>query len=206
MASAIAERRKKFIAMSLRRARVGAGSSMETLDRRTGVMKALDLRHVLTNVPWAVVGGVATRAYMAERATLDLDILVHQRDSGAIRSKLEQAGCKFQQPSLIGRSTWKAPDGRMLDVIERDDAWVEEALRSPSSDPQGLPVLRLPFLVLMKVQSSRTQDLADVSRMLGGADEDTLAHVLRVVREYLPESVDDVQSLIQLGKLERRQQ
>lgn len=206
MASAIAERRKKFIDMSLRRARVGAGSSMETLDRRSAVMKALDLRHVLTNIPWAVVGGVATRAYMAERATLDLDILVHRRDSAPLRSTFEHTGFAFQQPRLPGGSTWKAPDGRMVDVIERDDAWVEEALRSPARDPQGLPVLRLPYLVLMKLQASRTQDLADISRMLGGADEETLADALRVCAEYLPDSVDDVKSLLQLGKLERRQQ
>ena len=35
-----------------------------------------DLRQVLTGIPWVVVGGVATRAYMPERATKDLDILV----------------------------------------------------------------------------------------------------------------------------------
>ena len=39
-----------------------------------------DLRIVLQGIRWAVVGAVATRAYMPERMTRDLDILVHYRD------------------------------------------------------------------------------------------------------------------------------
>ena len=37
--------------------------------------------------------------------------------------------------------------------------------------PDGLPIIDLPYLVLMKLSASRTQDLADISRMLGLADE-----------------------------------
>lgn len=199
------EIRKRFIDISLRRARAGTGSSPRTLDRRTAAMETLDLRSVLTNVAWAVVGGVATRAYMAERATLDLDILVHQRDARVVRAKLEQAGFEYQEPFLVGGTTWKSPDGRMLDVLESDEAWVDEALRSPTQDPQGLPVLSLPYLVLMKLISSRTQDLADISRMMGGASESEIADVLLVVTRHLPGAVDDLKSLIHLGKLERGQ-
>ena len=169
-------------------------------------MQALDLRKILATVPWAVAGGVATRAYMAERATLDLDILIHTRDSATVRTRLEQAGFQFQQPLLIPGSTWKSSDGRMLDVLEIDEAWVDEALQSVGKDPQGLPVLKLPFLVLMKLLSSRTQDLADVTRMVGGAAEADLEHVRSMVRAYLPESSSDLESLIQLGKLERQRQ
>ncbi len=197
------EFRKRFIEIGLRRAKAGTGSSLATLDRRSAVVKTLDLRKILANNPWAVVGGVATRAYMAERMTLDLDILVHKRDSASVRHALTRAEYLFQQELLIGGSMWESPDKRTLDVLEREDDWVDEALRNVGEDPQGLPVVKLPYLVLMKLQSSRTQDIADVSRMLGGADESTLAEVVRVAEMYLSESVEDVRSLIQLGKLER---
>lgn len=197
------EFRKRFIAIGLRRAKAGTGSSLATLERRSAVVKVLDLRTVLANVPWAVVGGVATRAYMAERMTLDLDVLVHKRDSATVRRALTNAGFAFVQELLIGGSMWESADKRTLDVLERDDDWVDEAVRDVGEDPQGLPVVKLPYLVLMKLHSSRTQDLADVSRMLGRADDITLTEVLRVAEVHLPESVEDVKSLIQLGKLER---
>jgi hypothetical protein len=66
----------------------------------------------------------------------------------------------------------------------------------------GLPVIGLPYLVLMKVKASRTQDLADVSRMLGGADEGALAEVRGVIERFWPEAMEDVESLVVLGRLE----
>ena len=40
---------------------------------------------------------------------------------------------------------------------------------APRQAPDGLPVIALRYLVLMKLEAGRTQDLADVSRMHGGA-------------------------------------
>ena len=59
-------------------------------------------------------------------------------------------------------------------MIESDADWVPEALATARRAPDGLPVIDLPYLVLMKLESGRTQDLADVSRMLGGAGETDL--------------------------------
>jgi hypothetical protein len=71
--------------MGLRRAKAGTGSSVEILERRSAVMEALDLRKILMDVSWVVVGGVATRTYMAESATLDLNILISKRDAQMVR-------------------------------------------------------------------------------------------------------------------------
>ncbi len=101
-----------------------------------------DLRPILINILWAIVGAVATRAYMPERQTKDLDILVH------------------------------ADDG-------------EEAIRYLTT--AGYPVLDLPYLMAMKGTSARTQDMADVSRMLGLATEDELERVRQVIKQYAPD-------------------
>ena len=69
-------------------------------------------------------------------------------------------------------------------------------------DAQGLPVLPLRYLVLTKFQSGRVQDLADITRMLGQAGEDTLASVRDLFRRVLPEAQEDLESLIELGRLE----
>ena len=54
----------------------------------------------------------------------------------------------------------------------------------------------------MKLIAGRSQDLADVSRMLGGATEIRLLEVKQTIDRYLPNSVEDLESLIILGKLE----
>ncbi len=82
-------------------------------------------------------------------------------------------------------------------------SWVIQAIQNPNLSPDNLPIIPLPYLVVMKLQASRTQDLTDSSRMLGGADEITLEQVRIAVRSYCTDAVEDLESLIQIGKLER---
>lgn len=161
-----------------------------------------DLTPTLTGIPWAVVGAVATRAYMPERTTQDLDILVNVSDQEAVRGRLQGAGYCPMQALAIGGMTWRSPDGALVDVIESGAPWVADALQSLRQDRQGLPVLDLPYLVLMKIEAGRTQDLADAARMLGAASKDRCRETHEIVRQWLPEALDDLESLIILGHLE----
>lgn len=54
----------------------------------------------------------------------------------------------------------------------------------------------------MKLQAGRVQDLADITRMLGVADEPALAAVRSVVQRYAPDAGEDVESMIVLGRME----
>jgi hypothetical protein len=202
MEGTVAAARSTFLAMALRRARPGTGSSEEFLRRRTAMRRWPDLSPILEPIPWAVVGAVATRAYMPERATQDLDVLVASEHASKVRELLGTAGYKELQTLAIGGSAWVSPDGTSVDVVESAEPWVPEALRTTLRDPQGLPVLSLPYLVLMKVQSGRTQDLADTARMLGLASEQDRERTRGVFRRWLPDALDDLESLITLGKLE----
>ena len=81
--------------------------------------------------------------------------------------------------------------------------WVTEAISSPNYAPDGLPVVDLPYLVLMKLIAGRSQDIADISRMLGVAEDLQLQRVKKVINQYLPSAIEDLENLIVLGKLER---
>ena len=116
--------------------------------------------------------------------------------------RLERAGFLTVQQLAIGGMTWRAPTGALVYVIESQAEWVAEALRSLQRDPQGLPILDLPYLVLMKIQAGRAQDLADAARMLGAAQDARRDETREVVRRWLPEALEDLESLIALGKLE----
>ena len=162
-----------------------------------------DLRPILQGIDWAIIGGVATRAYMPERMTKDLDILVHERDGDAVVKKLERAGYQMTSRLAVPGYQMISPEGVEVDIILRSDKWLKEALSNPSSDSAGYPVVRLPYLVLLKLTAQRAQDLADVSRMLGWASDADLDEVRAVVKRYTPEDLEDLESLIFIGKKEK---
>ena len=196
-----ASRRKVYLEMAWRRCRPGRGSSLAFLQSRTWNHPVTDLRTII-QTPFVIVGGIATRLYMPERMTDDLDILIWAENSDRIYEELEQAGSQRVGALNIGGSTWRLSDGTILDVLEFEQAWVADAIAYPNFSPDGLPVIALPYLVLMKLQASRSQDLADISRMLGGADEEMLNSVRSVIGIYLSDALEDLESLIALGQLE----
>ena len=198
----VAARRRLLLDMARRRAHPGTGSSRVFLEARTAMARWPDLRPTLTGIPWAVVGAVATRAYMPERATQDLDILVKASDREEASARLQRAGFLPVQALAIGGMTWRSPEGALVDVIESDATWVTDALRSPGQDLQGLPVLDLPYLVLMKIEAGRAQDLADAARMLGAASEARRQETREIFSRWLPDAREDLESLIALGRLE----
>ncbi len=200
------QRRAVLIEMARRRQRPGSGSGPEFLRERTARMQFPDLRPVLAPVGWAVIGAAATRLYMPERVTDDLDILVRAEDAGTVRQLLTEAGFSPLGALSIGGNRWTAPDGFPVDVIECREAWRDQALSEAASnrDPHGSPVLTLPYLVLLKLGAGRVQDLADATRMLGLADSETLEAVRTAFRRWRPEECDDLESLITLGQLETR--
>ena len=185
-----AVRRRLYITLARKRVRPGSGSSPDVLWARTWRRPVFDLRSVVS-VPFLVIGGVATRLYAPERTTGDLDILVAKDKAEAFHQELER--------SNIGRVL---PDGMPLDVLEEDAAWVTEALDAPAAGPDGLPVIALPYLILLKVRASRGIDIGDLTRMLGAADEADLEKTRWVIRAHLSDGEEDLESLIQLGQLE----
>ncbi|HOT92647.1 MAG TPA: hypothetical protein PLJ78_17210 [Anaerolineae bacterium] len=197
-----ARRRRLMLDLCLQRARPGSGSAPEFLRRRTAMHPWPDLRSILQGIPWLIVGGVATRAYMPERATQDMDILIRRADADRVWQKLQSAGYTRVSELAIPGFVARSPDNIELDVLYGDAAWLDEALQHPETDAAGYPVIGLPYLVLMKLASARAQDMADLARMLGLASEERLAQVRDVVRRYAPDETEDLEALIYLGQLE----
>jgi hypothetical protein len=197
------QKRKQFINLVMKYVKKGSGSSLEFLNSRSWTYAVTNLNDVIKQAKFVVVGGVATRLYMPERMTLDLDILVRVKDAQLVYEDLEQAnGQKVGDLSIAG-TQWRLDDGTSLDVLEFEGDWVTEAIASPNYAPDGLPVIGLPYLVLMKLIAGRSQDIADISRMLGAAEDLQLQRVKKVINQYLPNAIEDLESLVVLGKLEQ---
>ncbi|MDE0461127.1 MAG: hypothetical protein OXH93_01890 [Caldilineaceae bacterium] len=134
--------------------------------------------------------------------TRALDILVHHHDGDAALARLNEAGYQFASELSIPGYMLNAPDGTEIDLLLIPFEWIDDALQPDQTDPAGYPVLGLPYLVLMKMETSRPQDLGDLSRMLGLAEEDDLEQVRAAVTRYMPDAPEDLESLIYLGRLE----
>jgi hypothetical protein len=197
------QKRRFMIDMVKRNGKPGTGSSHEFMRRRTAMNPWPDLRPILQGIDWAIVGGVATRAYMPERMTKDLDIIVHHSDGDAALKRLEQAGYRIVSQLAMSGYLMLSPDGTELDIIFGDYPWLKEALAHLGQDPAGYPVVKLAYLALMKMGAQRAQDWADVSRMLGWASDADLDEVRAVVKQYMPEDLEDLESLIFIGKREQ---
>jgi hypothetical protein len=198
------QRRRILIDICRRRIQPGTGSSLEFLQRRTAMNPWPDLRPVLQGIPWVVIGAVATRTYMPERATGALDILVCREDGDEVRERLEAAGYTFVTHLAVPGFLVHSPEGIEVDVVLGDDPWLDEALDHPRQDPAGFPALDLPYLALMKMESFRSYDLGDLTRMLGLASDEELASARAVVARYAPTEMDDLESLIYLGRFEMK--
>src|SRR5438270_9149036 len=126
-------RRRFYLDRGLRKKPVGAGSDLEALMRLP--RRAIDMKidEILGDIPWAVVGGVATRAYMPERATQDVDILVEHASFTRAEERLKKQGWQrkndlfFPSASLgLHGSAWEKDI--QLDILASDQSWASEAL------------------------------------------------------------------------------
>lgn len=163
-----------------------------------------DLRQIIKDCPWVIVGGVATRAYMPERATRDMDILVRHSDGQRVLEFLKEAGYTLLSELAIPGFSLESPENVELDLLFGEQAWLEEALAQPEYDQAGYPVLSLPYLILMKMETGRGRDFGDVTTMLGWANEQQLDQVRDVVARYSAQDSNDLESLIFIGQQEQR--
>ena len=171
--------------------------------RRTAVQTFPDLRPILQGIDWLVVGAVAARAYMPERATQDLNILVRAADETRVAARLEAAGYERVAELGIPGAAFARVGEPEIDVLLGDQPWLNEALAAPGQDPAGFPVPALPYLTLMKLAAGRARDVADVATMLGWADDETLDAVRDAFDRFSPADLPDLESLIYLGRRER---
>lgn len=125
----------------------------------------------------AIIGGIAVGAHGAPRATKDIDFLVREQDAFN--------GTKFLsfKPGVP-----IAVDGVQIDYLtpEGDEEYVELLRGALENAPlsEGMPVIELEPLIIMKLQAGRRRDLDDVQRLLEQAD--TEHYVRKYISEHAP--------------------
>jgi hypothetical protein len=129
--------------------------------------------------------------------------LVHHTEGDEVIRRLKQAGYTVVSRLAVPDYLLHSPEGIEVDVLFGRQRWLREALGNPNYDQAGYPVIRLSYLVLMKLTAQRVQDWADVSRMLGWASAAELEAVRAVIARYSPDDAEDLEALIYLGRQEQ---
>jgi len=96
--------RRLLIDVARRRQKPGSGSVLELTDW-SDMTQWPDLTGLLKGLRWAIAGAVATRLYMPERATRDVDVAVFAPDIGNAETRLADAGYVKTGKRSIGAFT-----------------------------------------------------------------------------------------------------
>lgn len=72
----------------------------------------------------------------------------------------------------------------VLDVLASPQSWAACALADAAPDHDGNPIVPLPYLVLMKLDSARGVDQGDLQRMLGALSDQDVERDIATVRTH----------------------
>lgn len=130
---------------------------------------------------YALCGGVALAVHGEPRATRDIDVLVRPEGLDAVRLVLRALGYRLEAAPMQFRSGLEVH--RISKVVEGELFTVDAVLATGPLEPiwsgrqvvtwagQPLWVVSREGLVQMKRLAGRTQDLADIERLLGETDD-----------------------------------
>src|SRR5262245_6599680 len=116
-------------------------------------------------VPFAVVGGFAVIEHGYERFTNDVDLLLHARDLFRAMKALKGVGFRGRRTPL-GVRLRDERTGVDVDLVGTTFDGDEQALARARRTRGLLPVIPVAHLVLMKLETGRSQDDADVVELL----------------------------------------
>src|ERR1700685_2730732 len=184
-----ASRRRFFLSRAARLNTRGAGSDMHALMEmpRTKIGVSCLVEMTFGDVPALLIGAHAAAVYAPERFTKDVDYFVapdRYEDARAclIAGEWKQtrtlifpnAGLGLHESSWIPRG-----GGAEVDLITSKQPWAHEAFAAPTMhSANGDRVISLAYLVLMKLDSARAIDQADLSRILGRVSPEALEDII----------------------------
>jgi hypothetical protein len=151
---------------------VPVGPVDETLARVGGILRE-------AKIPFAVAGGFAVIEHGYERFTKDVDLLVYAGDLSQAMKVLRAAGFSGGR-TPIGARMRDEQTNVDVDLLGTAFDGDERALARSGQARRLLPVIPVEHLILMKLETGRIQDDADVVALLKvGASAVTVGRYLR---------------------------
>jgi len=172
---------------------VPVGPVDETLARVGRILRDAD-------IPFAVAGGFAVIEHGYERFTTDVDLLVYARDLPRAVNALRARGFRGGR-TPIGPRLRDELTGVDVDLLGTAFEGDERALARCTRARRDLPVIPVTHLILMKLETGRSQDDADVVELLkAGASPATVG---RYLSRLWPKLVPRFRRLVAQARAER---
>ncbi len=173
---------------------VPVGPVDETLARVGDILRG-------ARIPFAVAGGFAVIEHGYERFTKDVDLLVYAADLPRAMEALRAAGFHGSRTPLGARMR-DVHTGVHVDLLGTAFEGDERALDRSQRARGLLPVIPVAHPILMKLESGRSQDDADVVALLkAGASP---ASVERYLHRTWPELLPRFRRLLARARAERK--
>jgi len=208
--SSARQRRHFYLSRAVRSETHGSGSDLTRLLERAP-QNHVDMP-LLDDLRIMLIGAHAASAYAPERATSDVDFLVHPEDIRDAEMRLEKDGWKktvdlvFPGSKLgLRGGAWANRNNPEIDLITSDEPWLLESFTAVRVDnADGKRVIPRPYLILMKLDSARGIDQGDLTRILGRLSNAEVDEIVRIVRQHNSDETiaDDIRQYAEIGRWE----
>jgi hypothetical protein len=158
---------------------------------------------------YAIIGGIATTFYMPARNTQDLDLLILADDAERLEQaligqgwiQLENIHIHSDDVEIMG-GAWRSAEGELLDLLYTPNlAWAYRAGHAMTA-PDGLRVIALPYLILLKLLARRNRDILDIEELLQYCDEQKIAEIRAVIAKAMPALAEDLDQHIAIAQMD----
>ncbi|WP_228024963.1 nucleotidyltransferase family protein [cf. Phormidesmis sp. LEGE 11477] len=151
---------------------------------------------------YVVVGGVASAHYQPARFTEDIDLMVLAEDATAVEHALQLAGWSQLGIISFGGSSWQSAEGELIDLLHApEQSWVTAALDAPIKTLEGLQIIDLPYLIILKLSATRAVDIGDIVSMLQHAAEDETVRIRQAVETHRSDLLEDFEQFNEIARL-----
>lgn len=167
--------------------------------------KTLQLVHNLfveNKIEHALIGGLGLACYGSTRATIDLDLLIHEDDKLKAKGLLESVGFKTEHES---DEVLQFSGAGLVDILLARRPISQDILRnSNEGGPEGIRFVTKEALIGLKIQAYKNnpkrefQDKADIQFLIefvGELDWDTVKEYADLFDEW--ETIDEIKNKCQ---------
>jgi hypothetical protein len=167
------------------------------------LLSAEKLRSLLPQgVRYVIVGGMASAHYQPARFTEDIDLMVLAEDAITVEQALRGAGWTQLGVISFGGSSWQSANGELIDLLHApEQPWVTAALSSPIETLEGLPVIDLPYLLILKLSATRAVDISDIVGMLQQASDPEKQRIRQVIATHRNDLLEDFDQFSAISQL-----
>jgi hypothetical protein len=151
---------------------------------------------------YVVVGGVASAHYQPARFTEDIDLMVLAEDAAVVEHTLQLAG--WSQLGIISfdSSSWRSTEGKLINLLHApEQSWVTAALDTPIETLEGLQIIDLPYLIILKLSATRAVDIGDIVGMLQHATEDETVRIRQAIETHRSDLLEDFEQFNEIARL-----